>query len=220
MPQRAPETSPAAPIEPSPPLQSRPPRFADTERTWLVPALVVVVIAIALGVAGVLVGRTSTGKQIFGNAPAAQPKAVKATAATAYDPEGNDLAENDNEAHNAIDGDPNTLWQTEHYTTPSFGNLKSGVGIYITLAQSTNVKRVVIQSPSSGWNASIYVGNPPSSSGTPISAWGNPVATTTNASAGKTTLNLRSNHGTAVLLWITRLSSGGNFSLGELSAEA
>lgn len=218
--QRAPDTSPAAPIEPSPPLQSRPPRFTETERSWIVPAVVVVVIAIALGIAGVLVGSTSTGRQIFGAASPLQPKAVKATAATAYDPEGDDLAENNDEAHNATDGDPNTLWHTVHYTTPSFGNLKSGVGIYLTLAQATNVKKLVIQSPSSGWNAAIYVADPPPSPATPISAWGNPVATATNANAGKTTLNLRSNHGTAVLLWITRLSASDDFSLGELTAEA
>lgn len=218
---RGPAVSPPPP--PSAP-QSRPPEpprqdpsFTQTERRWLVPALLVLLVAVGLGVAGVLLGRTDTGRRLLGN-PGSSPSAIKAVSATPYDPVGQD-GEDNTDAPNLIDSSDNTAWQTEHYNTPEFGNLKDGVGVYLTLSKTAAVQQLVVHSASSDWNAAVYVGDVPSSDTAPLSTWGKPVASKTGIGTGKVTIDLHGARGKAVLLWITRLGNQGDVVLGGLTVE-
>jgi hypothetical protein len=64
----------------------------------------------------------------------------------AYDPFGTG-GENGGLAANAIDGDPQTTWNTEHY---SGGLNKPGVGLVLTLPRAERLTEVTIDSPTPG----------------------------------------------------------------------
>ncbi|MDX6221089.1 MAG: hypothetical protein QOD91_143 [Frankiales bacterium] len=53
------------------------------------------------------------------------------SSATSFDPPPGDGSEEQSQAHNAIDGDPATVWYTENYTRADFGGLKDGVGLLL-----------------------------------------------------------------------------------------
>jgi hypothetical protein len=173
--------------------------FARRERSWLVPAALIVVIAVTLGLVGVLLGRTDVGQQLFGDdEPATDPAGPIAVAAPrSFDPGGADREENDDLLLNLIDPDPATTWQTDLYDTAAFGGLKSGVGVVVPLEAAAEVGTVTVVSPSSGWQASIYVADTPQGT---LAGWGEPVATL--AGGGQVTVGQRAG---AVLLWITDL---------------
>jgi len=75
---------------------------------------------------------------------------------TSYDPEG------DGDEHNdlvdlAIDGDPDTAWQTHRYLAANWGNLKSGVGLLVDLGTSQPVSAVDITFPEGDYGVEVYV---------------------------------------------------------------
>ncbi len=203
-------------------LQDAPPgtRFRETERRWLVPTLLIVLVAIGLGVAGVLFGRSEAAQRIFGDSPTPTttlpPVApVAAQAAIPFDPYGTPPGEEDNaDAPKLIDGDPATVWHTETYQVgQDLDRLKPGVGIYVTLGSTHVLDALRITSSSSGWNAQVYVlDHPP---GADLASWGKPIAERTDIPAGTTTFPLHDARGQAVLLWITRLSVDGRVEVGE-----
>lgn len=140
---------------------------------------------------------------------------VALSAAHSYNPLG-DGTEHEETVGNLIDGNPSTEWATEHYANPAFGNLKSGVGAYVELARPGPVSRLVISSPSSGWQYEIFeldgTGAPPS-----LSGWGAPVARGT-VGGSTTTVGLPHRSTGLVLLWITNLGPGNSsVSVGELT---
>ncbi|MCU1455395.1 MAG: Serine/threonine protein kinase [Acidimicrobiales bacterium] len=192
--------------------------FVQSERSWLVPAVLVLIVAVALGVAGVLLGRTDAGHRLIetvrGQSPAAAKTQVLPIAeARAFDPFGKD-GEHDAQAHLAIDGDPNTSWTTETYRDPARVGGKPGVGLIVILKGTSQLDSIVIHSPTSGWNASIYTvdGAPPAT----FEAWGTPAAQKADATAGDTQLDLGGRRGSAVLVWFTRLSADGRATVGEV----
>lgn len=69
---------------------------------------------------------------------------VGIVSARAFDPAGNG-EENDDEAANAIDGDPTTAWQTVTYATRDLGQLKPGVGLLLDLGVVTEVSGVELE---------------------------------------------------------------------------
>lgn len=81
---------------------------------------------------------------------------VSLTAVGAFDPEG-DGRERDEEAPFAVDGRPDTIWRTEHYS--SF--FKSGVGLVLDMGRRARVERVIVDSRSSGASAEIHLGDSP-----------------------------------------------------------
>jgi serine/threonine protein kinase len=87
--------------------------------------------------------------------PAAAPT-VQLTATTAYDPPPGDGVERNDLLHLATDGSTDTSWQTEHYTTAAFGNLKEGVGIVLsTGTESAKLTSLTVQSPTPGFTAVV-----------------------------------------------------------------
>jgi len=124
--------------------------------------------------------------------------------ARSFDPGGRgEAGENDADLPLAIDGKPSTGWATDSYNDRRFG-FKDGVGIIVVLDQSTDLGRLQVSSPTQGWAASVYVGNP---SATTLADWGKPVAEH-QAIDGDTSFDLAGHKGQAVLLWITDLGDG------------
>jgi eukaryotic-like serine/threonine-protein kinase len=208
-------------------LRSTPPsgvpatRFADSERRWLVPTLVVVLVAVALGVAGLLL--QGPGDGIFGgggedNPPAETPPAEQATATITrsidFDPEGDDGEEHPEEAEAgfAFDGDASTSWSSVTYNTPEWGGLKDGVGLILELDEAGPISAVEFDTPVSGWQAEVYVAGSPQDS---LEGWGEPVGTFPSSDNGTNSVDV-SAEGGAVLIWFTRASDGGQVTVDEV----
>lgn len=214
----APTVDPALPLA-APPATGAGRSRRRRDRGLLVTTIAVVLIGLALGVAGVLFGHTDAGRHLFGAShPAATGHSIAISAGNvhAFDPVG-DHHENDAAAANVVD-DPATGWQTEHYRDASFGGLKPGVGLYVELDQPSTLDTLTIQTPSAGWSASIYVATQTPAASADLGAWGDPVTSADDIGAGQHTFDLHGTKGAAVLVWITKLSplNGGSCGSGAL----
>ena len=108
-------------------------------------------VAVALGMAWLLIGGTQVRNDLFdlvdrvapgrGGGSPAEPIGI--VGAQAFDPVGGD-GENSAEAPLAIDGDPATAWRTERYDSRAFGGLKDGVGIFVDLGEAAHLEQLVV----------------------------------------------------------------------------
>src|SRR5581483_3325614 len=90
-----------------------------------------------------------------GNPPAAAATA-HLTAYTAYDPPPGNGQERNDLLSRATDGNPSTFWQTEHYTTAAFGNLKQGVGLVLSTGPNpAQLTSLTVQTGTPGFTAVI-----------------------------------------------------------------
>jgi hypothetical protein len=126
---------------------------------------------------------------------------VRITAATAFDPPPGDGQEDNARLGALYDGNPNTAWSTEEYRTSQFGNVKQGVGVYLTLDAPHALRSLVVDSKVTGWSASVYVAGRPAAA---LAGWGKPVARFT-VNGPTTTVALGGATGADVLVWITNL---------------
>jgi len=190
------------------------PSFTQTERAWLIPTVVVVLVAVSLGVAGLLIDRSGAGdllgdvRNAIGGQP--QPGPVAVTSARAFDPpcdaslcqpgqRGGDGHENDEDAPLAVDGDAATAWRSEGYDDRDITLLKPGVGLVLQLEAARELTTLEVDSPNEGWRAVVYVAGSPAEE---LAGWGKPVATTENLPAGTARIDLGATTGQSVLLWI------------------
>lgn len=212
-------SAPAAPLPagvpakpPAPTVAA--PSFRQTERSWLVPTILLVGVALALGIAGLLLGRSGAGDLIGGVKDAItgtpEPSPITITA-SAFDPScersecadgqrGGDGRENDADAPLAADGNGDTAWRTEGYNRRDITTLKPGVGLVLQLESVKELAELQIGSPTNDWRAQIYVAR--SDPGI-LAGWGDPVVTTEGLAAGTSTIDLGDAEGGAILLWIT-----------------
>lgn len=193
---------------------AEPESFTRSERGWLVPTVLVMVIGLALALSGVLIGRTETGQEIFDRArqvvsqsnPNDDPIGpIGITRAEAFDPIGGD-SENDDLAHLAVDGDPGTQWYTEFYNVGSWDR-KGGVGLVVVLDRPATLAQVVVDSPTVNWAAQIHVSDQPQAS---LAEWGDAVGERRDIAAGPATFDLDAARGGAVLIWFTDLGDFDN----------
>lgn len=209
--------------------------FLRSERSWIVPALLLALVAGALLLVGVLLSRspiadvapsipsvggdaTTTSAPLLNTNEFFPPRIVSAAA---VDPEG-DGVEHDELVDDAFDGDSDTAWKTETYKT-SFASQKSGVGLLINMGRQSEVNMVTIVSPTNGWTADIFVAD--DFSGGP-GTWGEPAAQIVN-NDGSIEVVLDRSTGTQLLLWITSPGvspqsddedlTGESFELGEIT---
>jgi tRNA A-37 threonylcarbamoyl transferase component Bud32 len=180
----------------------RPPSFRQSERALLIPTVIVVLVALALGVAGVLLGRSGAGNLldgVLGGGSDAHPVAVRT--ATPFDPRelGGDDKENTALAPLAIDGKADTGWRTEGYNDRDITKLKEGVGLILELSATATLDELQLDSPTNDWRIAVYVAD-----GVPgsLAGWGDPVTTTKGLAAGTSTISLEGKRGSAVLVWI------------------
>ena len=175
----------------------------------------VVLVAVALGVAGLLL--QGPGDGIFGgdddNPPAETPPAEQATATITrsidFDPQGDDGAEHPEEAEagNAFDGDPTTSWSSESYRSPELAGLKPGVGLILELDEAGPISAVEFDTPlirvaSRGLRRRLATQDS-------LDGWGEPVGTFSTSDSGTATVDVDAEGG-AVLLWFTRANDGGS----------
>ncbi len=184
-----------------------PPRFVQTERQWLVPAALIVVVAVTLAVVGILLGRTTMGRDLFDvvgeRRPGGASAAVAVTGVESFDPFGSG-GEHDDELPALLDPDPGTAWTSEKYNSPDLGGLKDGVGVVLSLAEVAELDELALSSPTQGWAAAVYVAERPAAN---LAGWGDPVDTKEGIE-GDATFDLGGQSGGAVLVWITDLGDG------------
>jgi tRNA A-37 threonylcarbamoyl transferase component Bud32 len=103
-----------------------------------------------------------------------------------------------------FDGNPATAWNTDYYSSATFGGLYTGEGLAIQLDGKHTLHNLTVTTPSTGWAASVYVSNSEPANGQPVTAWGSPTDSKTNVD-GSTTFSLGGKSGSWVLLWLTDL---------------
>lgn len=182
----------------------------DPPRSSRSVVLVSLVVVAALVLAALLISSTSVGRTLFAPDETTTTTAVIPSIALAgarsFDPAGSgEPTENEATARNAIDGDVLTRWRTEDYTTRSFGNLKSGVGLIVDLAGAHRVGHLLISSSTIGWSVQIHAVN--GTDPTALIGWGAPIASARNIQ-GDVDLDLDEVEATSVLIWITDLGDG------------
>jgi eukaryotic-like serine/threonine-protein kinase len=85
------------------------------------------------------------------------PVRLAQTAAHSYNPFGTG-PEHPTQTANAIDGDPNTSWSTEHYLEDKLAG-KPGVGLYLDASPGVRAQTIEIMTPTPGFSAAIYAAN-------------------------------------------------------------
>jgi serine/threonine-protein kinase len=183
------------------------PTFVRTERGWLVPTAVIVLVATALIVGGVLFsssGSLPSLPGIGGGNGGTSTTPIAIADATAFDPPPGDGAENDDKAKLAHDGDPSTFWETQGYFDPAI-KIKPGVGLILKLNSKSALASIEVTSETSGWSGKIFVADSPQPD---LNSWGDPVAQKDGIAAGTTTFDLGGHAGAAVLIWFTNLGNG------------
>ena len=197
-------------------------------RSWMLVPLAVLVATGVLVAAGLGLGRLEIGGPLGIRAAPASPPAAQAeppaspitiVSATSYDPPPGDGSEHPESTGLAIDGNPRTVWPTDHYNSAAFGNLKTGVGLWLALGGPQQVRTVTIRSPVPGWSFRLFGGGAPSTTGSPIASTSGQ-ATFTIPSSGTLTLKIRSERAHGLLVWITSLAPGAgryDAEIGEVS---
>ncbi|HET8638900.1 MAG TPA: protein kinase [Solirubrobacterales bacterium] len=159
-----------------------PKRSLDSRSRWSWPTIVLLLLAVGAAlVAAKLVSDGLGG----GGVDKGKGSAVAIASATDYDPQG-DGQEVGSKVGYAADGDPSgTAWETEHYDSDTFAGTKTGpdpgVGVYVTTESPTTAKKMIVRTPTLGWDAQVFASpaGPPSE----LSGWGEPVGETTDAGA-------------------------------------
>jgi serine/threonine-protein kinase len=138
------------------------------------------IVALVLVAGGVLLTVHLVGNGSIGNGGAGKGKGaeVPISSATDYDPEG-DGEEVGSKIALAVDGNPTgTAWETEHYDSETFAGTKTGpnpgVGLYVTAKSDATPSKMVVRTPTQGWDAEVFAapaGSPPAD----LSGWGEPV---------------------------------------------
>jgi serine/threonine protein kinase len=116
----------------------------------------------------------------------------------------------------AIDGNPDTSWQTDRYFGPRFANLRHGLGLALTLGSPQTLHALSVTTSTVGWSAEVFVANAVPNPAA-LAPWGSPVDSK-QAIDGSTTFDLHSQRGSAVLLWLTDLGPTYQATLAEVTA--
>ena len=151
-----------------------------------------------------------------GGAPAAANLPI--AGASSFDPFGDNHTERPELVPLAVDGNTNTVWQTEHYRDPDLAKGKGGVGLILRLTGPHRLQHVTVQSPDGGWAASLYAvdGTAP----TDLAGWGQPIAQVSGVAPGTTSLSASrtpTSTATTVLVWFTQLPATGVLRVAEVN---
>jgi hypothetical protein len=188
---------PGRPMAPGAASARRPSLF----RTWLAVPLLVAVLAVGAGVAGLSFGRLELGGPVGirlreeSPSPSPVPRVLSfASDPQTFDPFG-DGQENDAGAPLATDGDPSTAWKSENYFD---GQLhKPGVGLLFDLGSARTVTGFRLSTPFPGFDFKVSVGSDPSAMAERARG------TTYTARDDAPVMLDRPQRGRYVLLWIT-----------------
>lgn len=116
----------------------------------------------------------------------------------------------------AVDGDPQTGWETERYDDPDIAAFKGGVGLALDLGEPRTARTLDVRSPSTGWTAEVYVLDAQPDG--PVESWGEPEAGA-DAIGGDVRFDLAGSEGRILILWITRTTDEGTVAVNEVTVE-
>ena len=204
-----PDTSATGILPVVPPSRPERPTRQRHGRRWLaVLLLLAAAIAVAAGVYFATRGGSGGGSHGGGGGGGSgTPIALRGVAS--YDPFGNDKVEDPADVGKATDGNPATVWQTDHYANANFGNLKSGVGLVLDAGSAVKASTITVHSTTPGYTAEIRSGDTPSG---PFTADSQPVV------AGSTaTFQLDGNSARYYVIWITHLGPPLTVAISEVS---
>ncbi len=188
------------------------PGFLQSERSWLVPALALGLVATALVVAAALFTRPLDGGSAIPSTPVLGDDETTGTTqltpidlfgppviamATDFDPFGDDGEERPDDVAFAIDGDDDTFWPTTTYDDVAFAGLKSGVGLILTLADPSQVSEVTVETSTDDFRIEIYIGDGFDGDQT---RWGEAIGVIEGNGRERVEVDGRGSH---VLLWVT-----------------
>jgi serine/threonine protein kinase len=133
---------------------------------------------------------------------------ITIASATDYDPQG-DGEEVGSKVDLAVDGNPTgTAWETEHYESDTFAGTKAGpdpgVGIYVTTSAPVVPAKMIVRSPTPGWDAQVFAA--PSGPPSDLSEWGEPVGVAVGASSTEEIDLTVSQPARYFLLWFNKAS--------------
>lgn len=182
-------------------------RRGSAFRSWVAIPLILIAVA-ALVVGGVMLLAS-----VFDDTPqeraAAEPeeaRPIPISAATSFDPPPGDTVEHDADLPNAIDGNPDTAWQTEGYTSADLGGRKEGVGIVFDLGNPRRVGSLVLQTDSPGYAFSLFGGSDATSfdpqAGSPLTSTDGETSFTAEDGLELALEPVRARY---VMIWITEL---------------
>jgi eukaryotic-like serine/threonine-protein kinase len=211
----------APPRTPPPRHEADEPGFIRSERSWLLPAILVILTAAALGVSGTLFTQTSVGRDLvdrgLGRQPTTSPTFTTPTVPASdtpptpidhgligevrtFDPFGDDQ-ERDELRSRVIDDDLESYWPTETYNDPDIAGsgLKPGVGLLLEVTDRRPLDVLEVRTLTEGWRAEVYVAD---EFGRDRQAWGPAVAVGQGLGVNEV-FDLDEREGSWVLLWIT-----------------
>ncbi|HEY8030309.1 MAG TPA: protein kinase [Gaiellaceae bacterium] len=165
----------------------------------------VVLLAIVLGV--IAFGGSPIGRHHNNGGGAATGATLRAVGN--YDPQGNPDS-HASTASAATDGNPTTDWYTQHYFSPAFGGLKSGLGLVVDAGRTVKLKTLTVHTPTPGFTAQVKAG----------ASQQGPFADDSSSQTVGATTTFRLNGATAryYVVWITRLPSGGKAEISEITS--
>ena len=183
-------------------LRARRPLIAGT----LIAVIVAVVAALVLIADNGNPVRKGTGAPRGAAPKGSSNVSVERGSAHDYDPEG-DNEEHHLEAPRAVDGDPGTTWSTERYQNQQIAGTsgpKSGIGLYIDAKPELKATALRVQSPTPGWEATIYAA-PPGAVPEDIDGWTEVGAGTVTTKKKTFAVDTGAESYRYYLIWITKL---------------
>lgn len=134
-----------------------------------------------------------------------------------FDPFGQPQEEHREEVPLAFDGDAGTAWTTENYrTSPQFGGLKVGVGVWFDLGSPQPLDQIVLDLTAAGVSFDVYRAATLPDQVDGLVGWGQPV-TSVNDADNPATVQLDGRpEGRFWLVWLTSLppADGGLYQAG------
>jgi hypothetical protein len=176
-----------------------------------------------------IAGLSGDDKQHSGNggseiAPPAGSE-IELTGAQDFDPPPGDEDEHGDEVKLAIDGIPNTAWQTETYSGGpdlAASTDKPGVGLIVETDEPVEGQSISVGTTQGGWSADVYA----ATSGPPddLAGWGEPIGSVSDAGDQGEQIPLSPTEAARFyLIWFTQLSQyddGGRVEVSDVSLNA
>jgi serine/threonine-protein kinase len=146
------------------------------------------------------------------------------TGAQDFDPSPGDGEEHGDEVKLAIDGIPNTAWQTETYSGGpdlAASTDKPGVGLIVETDEPVEGQSITVGTTQGGWSADVYAAD----SGPPqdLAGWGDPIGSTSDAADQEQIPLSPAEPARFYLIWFTQLAQyddGGRVELSDVSLTA
>jgi hypothetical protein len=173
-------------------------------------ALALLLVALLVGLTGGSGPTTATPAQASATPPAAAPATPVTVAGVAlFHPGGSD-DDHPGDVRLAADGNPATAWTTQRYATPTFGNLRPGVGLVFDLGTPVAVTRLRLTLTGPGAAAQVHAGSDPGRLLTAATVAGHASAPASWQVTPKAAVTAR-----YWLVWFTRLPGSGQIGVTE-----